>query len=500
MSDEHGRRARQAARNGRSLAVTDHPARTTLLIGGAVLTIDPDRRLLDPGAVAVAGRDIVAVGAPGDLIARYPDAERVDLSHTIIMPGLIDSHGHAGHGLTKALADGTGSWLDLVEAIYFRAADEEFWRAESYLSALERLEFGVTTSLSMTGSAPRVDDARYAVAAAAGYADLGLRHIVALGPPNPPWPWHYRDVDRGQDIAVDLDRALATTAEAIDRLHGTADGRISCYVGPSSLVPEMADGQATPHALQQMRGVVEIARAKGVGIHAHAYAGQIAAAARALPEILTPRLSLAHCAGISLDEVRIMAETGVSASHGPLTHAFVRARFPVTEALEAGVNVAISTDGSAPDRSFDLLAQGRVAAQLQRAYFADDMIMPAGKILEMMTIDAARALGLEAEIGSLEPGKRADIIALTLNTARMAPRMMLPQRVAYVGSGLDVEFVMVDGAVRMRNRSVAGVDVDRILDDAERAAHRAIERAGVEGALQMPARLWRQARYGPTEG
>src|SRR5699024_6751353 len=125
---------------------------------------------------------------------------------------------------------------------------------------------------------------------------------------------------------------------------------------------------------------------KGVGIHAHAYMGQIKAAADAFPDILNEKLCLAHCAGITAGEIRIMAENGVSASHGPLTKAYARDRFPVIEALDAGVNVVISTDGSGPDRSFDLLSQGRIAVQLQRVHFQDTFLLPSGKALEMMTI------------------------------------------------------------------------------------------------------------------
>ena len=467
---------------------------TTLIVGGGVVTVDRERRVLDPGAIAVHADRIIAVGTPDELRHQFPGSAIIDLQDHILMPGLVDSHGHAGHGMTKALDDGN-DWLDLVAQLYFHASDDEFWRAESYLSALEHLEFGVTTSLSMTGSMPRVDDARYAVLAASGYAALGLRHIVALGPAIGPPPWSYTNVANGQQIEVSLDDALETTAHAIDLLHGTYDGRISCYVGPSGLVNEIADGKATDYSVAQMKGVLQLADDKQVNIHSHAYGGHLQAAADAYPDILSPRLCLAHCAGISLDEVRIMAETGVSASHGPLTNAFVRARFPVTEALDAGVNVAISTDGSGPDRSFDLLSQGRIASQLQRAHFADTSIMPAGKILEMMTIDAARAIGLEDEVGSIEVGKKADIIALNLRSARMYPRLMLPQRLVYVGSGLDVEFVMVDGKVLMENRDFSNIDVDSILDDAQTAAMATLERAGRMDVIKVPENMWRKVRY-----
>jgi 5-methylthioadenosine/S-adenosylhomocysteine deaminase len=209
---------------------------TALLLGGAVIAVDPQRRIIDPGAVAVRGTEIVAVGDRAEIERQYPDAERIDLQHAVILPGLIDSHGHAGHGLTKGIADGyAGVWMGLMEEIYHRATDDEFWRAESFLSALEHIEYGVTTSLSYTGSSPRTDDPRYAVAAASGYTELGLRHIVALGPPGTPWPLMSRDLATGADIAVDLDTSLANTERAIYQLNGMSDGRISAFVAPTSL-------------------------------------------------------------------------------------------------------------------------------------------------------------------------------------------------------------------------------------------------------------------------
>lgn len=467
----------------------------TVLAGGAVVTVDRDRRVLDPGAVAVREDRIVAVDERETIREAYPGAEEIDLGGTVLLPGLVDSHGHAGHGMTKGLADGTGEWLDVVEELYFRASDEAFWRAESYLSAVERLEYGVTTSLSYTGSMPRVDDPKYAEAAAMGYADLGLRHVVNVGPPGPPYPHVFRDVDTDETVEVDLDHAFETTAAVIDRLDGTADGRISAFVGPSELAPEAEDGEASAHDAEQMGRARELADDADTDIHAHAYGGQVLAAADAVPGIVAPDLSLAHCAGVSEAEIGIMAANDVGASHGPMTNAYARARFPVIEALDAGVTVAVSTDGSAPDRSFDLLPMGRIAAQLQRVHFEDPSLVPAGKTLEMMTIDAAEVLGMADEIGSLEPGKRADVIALDVETARMQPRAMLPERVAYVGSGLDVTFVMVDGRVLGRDGRFDGYDAERVLADANRAFEAAIDRADAHDSVREHPNTWRSTRY-----
>jgi len=157
--------------------------------------------------------------------------------------------------------------------------------------------------------------------------------------------------------------------------------------------------------------------------------------------------------------------------------------------------VAVSTDGSAPDRSFDLLSQGRIAAQLQRAYFNDTSLLPYGTVLEMMTIDAAKALGMEDEVGSLEPGKKADIIAVDLNRAKLRPRTALAHRIVHYASGTDVEFVMVDGNVLLQDRNFEELDTEAILETADDVAMETFERAGVTDGLSSQPNAWGAVRY-----
>ncbi|GAB7095777.1 amidohydrolase family protein [Halolamina litorea] len=478
----------------------------TVLAGGTVVTVDADRRVLDPGAVLVADDTIVAVGPRDDIVADNPDADRIDLDDHVLLPGLVDSHGHAGHSLTKGLVDGRGDdWLDLVKRIYFHGSGTDFWAAESRLAALERLRAGVTTSLSYVGSMPRADDPKFAAAAATGYREFGLRHVVAVGPPDG-LPVEATDPDTGTETTIDLDRAMATTEAVVDDLDGAAGGRIRVAVAPSSLVPEMDDdGQATDASVEQIRAVADLAEREGLPIHAHAYVGEVAAAADVDADILSERLSLAHCAGISSEEVALMAENGVAASTGPLTHAYAWDRFPVTEAMEQGVTVAVSTDGSAPDRSFDLLSQGRIAAQLQRSYHGDTSLLPAGRVLESMTVDAAAALGMADEVGSLAAGTRADVIAVDRRSAKLGPDLgadgAVPRVVNYADGG-DVSFVMADGVVRLRDGEVVAPDapgLETILDDAADAAQTALDRVDADDALDPHPDLWGSVRYGEGE-
>ncbi len=476
-----------------------------MISGGTVIAMDPGRRVFRGGSVGIDDDRIAWIGQSGQ---EPPAARRtVDATGHYVLPGIVDTHGHAGHSMTRGLGEGRPEvgtaaepgWGDIVGAIYFHASDEEFWRAESRLSALERLKFGVTTSVSMTGSSPRVDDPRYALAAASGYDDLGLRHIAAAGPPSGPWPRSYTDWSGAggpREVSVDLDRALAVTEECIQAFAPVRErtgGRISFFVGPAAVSPSVDAGD--PVARAQVSGVKRLVERYGVGFHSHAYRGMVRAAFAIEPELLGPHATLAHCAGIEPDEIEILARTGTSASHGPLTHAYVLDRFAVIDALEAGVNVVVSTDGSSPDRNFDLIDQARIAAQLQRAHYADSAVLPAGKLLGMITIDAARALGLEREIGSIEVGKRADVILLNARQAHLAPDFTAPLRVIGHAGGHDVDTVIVDGRILMENREVVGIDEGAILDRAEAAFAATWERAGFGDPNALHPDTWTAVRY-----
>lgn len=468
------------------------------IIGGTVITMDGRRRVLPGGAVGVRDGAIAAVEA--EPAALDEARETIDATGSIMLPGIVDTHGHAGHSLTRGLGEGLdeGGWSDIVETIYFHASDISFWEAESRLAALERLRFGVTTSVSMTGSSPRIDDPRYAVAASTGYRELGLRHIAAAGPPGGrSWPQRYTEQLGGGTTwghAVDLDRALGVAEEAIQAFRDLGNDLVRFYVGPSAVCPTTDPDD--DFSRRQVQGVRRLVERYDTGLHTHAYAGQIAAAHAIDPELLGPHACLAHCAGIGPDEIEILAQTGASASSGPLTHAFALNRFPVIEALEAGVNVVFSTDGSAPDRSFDLIDQARIGVQLQRAHFADTRLLPAGKTLGMITIDAARALRMEREIGSLEVGKRADVILVDARQAHLAPEILAPLRVVGHAIGHDVTTVIVDGTVLMHDRAAPGVDQEAILAGAHDALMATWERAGFGDINTQHPDTWHAIRYG----
>ena len=464
------------------------------VVGGTIVTVDKERRIIPGGLILITGDEIVYVGEADGVAWEARDS--IDACGDIVMPGLIDVHGHAGHGLVKTMGDRPdGDWLEVAEAVYFRHSTDAFWRAEAALAGLERLKFGVTTGYSMLGNIPRTDDPRWAVSHIEGIRGIGIREIVGVGPGLPPWPkmtqiyWDgvARQHEFTEENAIEVTREICEMAS-----RGDFGSRVTVQVSPSRIGDPEGLGEASLAA--QTRAVMQIASEFDLMINAHAYSGNIAYAHRHL-EVLGPRTVLAHCTGITPDEVQILAETGTHVAHCPSARAMIRDGCPVIEMLDAGVNVAIGTDGSGPDRTFCLFKDMRTAAIIHRIRGRDDRILPPGKLLEMVTIDAARAIGMEKQIGSLETGKKADVIIINTRQPHQYPLAMPVHRLVYVTSGQDVGTVIVDGEILMRNRQVIPADEDEVLANAQNEFLAMLDRSGFEDELQIPEGFWGQPRY-----
>ncbi|WP_445610543.1 amidohydrolase family protein, partial [Burkholderia pseudomultivorans] len=194
------------------MTIDDHrEAIDVLIANGCVITLDPQRRVIENGAVAVKGERIVAVGDTDALHARYRAARTIDAHRKAVLPGLIDAHAHAGHAMLRTIGGADGdAWTAAAETIYTRGSDEAFWETESHLAALERLKAGVTTGVSLLGggnSIMRVDDPVYARRHCDAVVRTGTRSIVAVGPSRPPAPRAYtRHTTDGSDTRdIDFD-------------------------------------------------------------------------------------------------------------------------------------------------------------------------------------------------------------------------------------------------------------------------------------------------------
>ncbi len=464
-----------------------------LLVHGTIVTMGPDRAIIEDGAVAITGDRITAIGKTADLEPAHQGAKIIDCKGRAIIPGLVDAHGHAGHSLIKTLgADTPSLWMRIVTPMYFHYTTREFWLADGYISALDRLKMGVTTGVSVVGSAPRSDDPAFAINHTKGYADVGIRGVVCTGPAGMPWPHPTTRWTDGKpkSHSVSFDEMMAGAEAVIETVNNSANGRIKAFITPFTIMPSIDPSnpttpdratRSTPEDRMHGRRIKEVAAKHNVRIHSDAFAGHVRMAWQD-PEsaILGPNVHLQHCIGLSLDEVEIMAETGTSMTHAP------GGRAPVLEMMTRGVNVAITTDGTAPWITFDLLQAARMAQLAHRWRNQDAYLLPPGKLMEMITIDAAKALGMDHEVGSLEVGKKADVTIVNLRKPHLVPNWMVVHRLVYEAVGQDVETVICDGKVLMEDKRVLTVNPDDILAQAERESFAIVERAGLQSHLTSP--------------
>jgi cytosine/adenosine deaminase-related metal-dependent hydrolase len=474
-----------------------------LLTHATVVTMDPERRILEDGAVAIDGGRIAAVGPTAEL-AGAPAGRTIDCRGRAIIPGLIDAHGHGGHSLLKTLgADRGALWMRMATPTYFHFTTPEFWYADGLVSALERLRFGVTCGVSVMASQPRSDEPVFGTNHARAYQEVGVREVVCVGPCHHPWPHPVsRWVDgRRERREITLDEALAGAEAVIESVDHAGDDMIRVFVTPFTIVPSVDPSNPTTpdlatalteHDRLQARRVRELAAKWKTRIHSDAFGGMVRMAIQDRENaLLGPDVHLQHCRGISLEEARILAETGTHVTHAP-SAGQAGGRCPVPELMEMGGNVAITTDGTSPKTSFDLFQAARKTQLVHQMLLRDMYLFPVGKLLEMITIDAAKALGWDDELGSLEPGKRADLAVVNLRQPHLTPNWMVVHRLIYEAVGNDVETVVVGGRVVMEGRRVLTVDEDEALDLAQREGEAVVARAGLEPHMGDPG--WGKTR------
>lgn len=471
-----------------------------LITGGTVITMDSARRVLEDGAVAIRADRIVAVGTTKALVDRFTGRQVIDAKKKIVMPGLIDGHGHAGHGLVKSLGMDLDQFYPATEKVYARGSTVDFWRADALLTGVERVRFGVTTALSFFGGGDmimRTDDVKFGDAYLQATKDVGIRYFLAVGPRRQPFPKTYTDWSGGtaRDVSVSFEKQLEVSEALIKRWHGQGDGRINLAVTFPTHIP--AEHNITGAALDELKAHAQTTRALSKQYHLlFTQDGHTTGSVKFADEIglLGPDAILSHATEFTDEEIAILKRTNTRIVHNPSANAATRRRFQLVELLDAGVTVMLGSDGVAPDRSFDMFRHMFQAMRYHRFYWHDTNVLPAGKVLEMVTVDAAKALGLEHEIGSIEVGKKADVILIDWWRPHMVPMNMPLYRVAYFANGNDVSTTIVNGRILMRDRRVLSVNEDDVLTLAQREADAALRRTGLDSLLRTPDGFWGRSR------
>lgn len=453
-----------------------------------IVTVDPERRVIEAGWIAVDGDRIAAIGS-----AEPPAAKRViERPGLIALPGLIDAHSHSGHGLVRAAGDGDGDlWFSICEEIYAGVATPSFWRAEARLAQMERLMGGVTTAVSLLGGGAdvmRTDTPEAGDAHCAATVESGLRTFVAVGPGRLPFPKLF-----GPDRQpVSFEQQMEVCADLIAR----HDDLVKLRTGVALILPVYSQAHMQGHGpeIRQMSTAMRALQDDtGALFTQDGHRSGTIALARDLG-LLSPRAALGHSVDLTPDDFDALRETGATIIHNPSAIMSIIGRCPVPELLEAGVTVCLGSDAGAPDRGFDMFRHMAQAMHYHRRHFRDPAVLPDGKALELCTIDAARALGLADQIGSLEVGKKADIILLDGRKPHLWPPVMALNRITHFANAADVDTVLVDGRVIMEERRIPHLDPGEILADAQTEADWVFSACGRLSTRHESTLSWRNAR------
>jgi 5-methylthioadenosine/S-adenosylhomocysteine deaminase len=465
-----------------------------LITGGHIVTVDPARDVFPGGYVAIDGAKISAVGPSAQ--TPKPDGfdETIDARGCIVVPGLINMHQHHWYTLFKGLADGMllEDWVTDFLLPLSLELDADAMAVSSTLAGLEMLATGTTCSLnhSVTTTTPDLVQASIEPQAALGIRQVYAKELRCRTPGNPRHP-------------LSLDEALAALEDEVERWDGAHDGRVRCAIAIESNAHWVAAGMSTEELI--CRGYA-LARRRNLKITAHIAGGTFSLEKgflRYLREtgrtdvrylmqlgILDPQWILIHGIHVTELDIEHMARVGASFVYTPSSEAIRGGGIsPFANAHRAGVNVALGTDGPMVDYSVDMVEQMKVCALMQHVRHLDPTRMPVERTLEMATINGAKALGLDAEIGSLEAGKRADIAVFDLRRPHVGVLHRPLSSLVCAGRGTDARAVLVDGEVVYRNGQFAHLDdVAGAIAVAEEIGKAVVAAAGL-GHRLSPA--WR---------
>ena len=430
-----------------------------VLRGGTILTIDPEHRVL-VGDVACVDGVITQVG--GAYTPVTPDFSIIDCTDCVVMPGLVQAHVHTCQTLARGRADDLElmDWLRNVVWPYEAALDEDAAGASAELACAELLLGGTTAILDM-GTVHHTD----AIFAAA--ERLGIRATIGkamMDFADPQIPAGLRESTRA---------SLDESAALIDRWHGKG---ILRYAYAPRFVLSCTE--------ELLREVGVQARARGVRIHTHASEntaeiGLVRARfgndnIMVLDELglLGDHCCIAHCVHLSYPEVKLLAQRGAHVCHCPSSNLKLASGIAkIPELIAAGVAVALGADGAPCNNNLDGFLELRLAALLHK-HRLGPRTLPAPEVVRMATLAGAAALGLADQIGSLEVGKRGDVIAVNIKALHTIPTASPWSAIAYAAQSCDVRHVAVDGVMRVQDGTLLHHDVARLGARATAAAQR----------------------------
>ena len=434
----------------------------TLLVNAVVLTMDEKLSQYFPGAVAIQGDSIVAVGPENEIKKEYSSHETVDCGGKVLMPGLVNAHTHVPMTLLRGLADDLrlDVWLmGYMMPVEREFVSPEFVRLGTLLACAEQIRSGVTTFNDMYYFEEDVAQAT---------ADAGLRAVC------------------GQTVM----KFPAPDAAAYEDSFARAREFIKKWKGHPLIVPAVAPHAPYTTTPEILRDTALLAKEFDVPLHIHisetALEVENMRKEQGIPVVpyvkkqglFEAKVIAAHCVHIDPGEMRTLLHAGAGVSHNPSSNLKLASGFaPVQKMLETGLNVGIGTDGPASNNDLDMFEEVRLASFVAKTVSNDPTVVPAQTALTMATRLGAKALHLGDLTGSLEVGKRADLILVDVSPAHNSPKFRRDPnnayaQIVYASKSTDVSDVMVNGKWLMRERVLLTLNEDELLAQAKEVAQK----------------------------
>ncbi len=414
-----------------------------------IITQNPKRQILKGVDIFVKDSRIAEIGKGVSRRAEHI----IQGKKKLVLPGLINSHTHLAMSLFRGMADDLplAEWLrDHIWPMEMRLTPKHIYYG-TLLGCIESIKSGTTCLGDMYFGADEV---------ARAVESSGLKALVS-------------------SVVVDLlpesKAGIKVMKKTLRKLKALKSDRVRPWLGPHSAY------SCSEETLQKVK---EISMGEGVRINIHLAESKSEVdevvekhgkkPVEFLDEIgfLSPNLTAVHCVQLTRDEIETLKRTDVKVVHNPCSNMKLASGIaPVPEMLEKGICVALGTDGPASNNRLDIFQEMKVAALLHKVNKLDPTVMPAEKILDIATINGAKALGLEKEIGSLETGKKADIAIMNLDRPHLQPIVSdrsLISHLVYSATGDDVETVIINGEVVMKNRAILTVDESKVLDSVNK--------------------------------
>src|SRR5436190_1773920 len=436
-----------------------------LITGGTIVTMDENNSILRGDLLIRDGR----ITAIGDQIGGQVD-QTIDAGGCAVLPGFIQTHIHLCQTLFRGAADDLSliDWLKKRVWPMEAAHTAESIRASAQLGIAELIKGGTTCALTMETVSHTEEVLRVV-------EETGFRATVGKCM-----------MDKGDEVPAELHEHARTSIDEsvalIKKWHGAAEGRIRCCFAPRFAI------SCTRELLSE---VSQLAKQHGVMIHTHASenkgecemvereSGMRNVAYLDSLGISGAHVVLAHCVHLATAEMETLALTGTNVAHCPSSNLKLGSGLArVAEMQARRIPVSLGADGAACNNRLDMFTEMRTAALLQKLAHGPE-VLPAARVLRMATIDGARALGLDREIGSIEVGKRADVIVVDLDRLHSSPARDVESTLVYSALPSDVRTVIIDGRVVMRDGELTTLNEMSVIQDANREAGALAERAKI---------------------